>query len=416
MSQDYFLKKTYDAVYKANKPRSPFRSLSESYRLVCEKKEAPPFANGFDKDVVVIDETSWEGPQISLYSVTNKTDKNDVIGAEETVARDKEGKPLTGVGPGEYSVASLISGYITIPDCAKLISGQGNPYDVSWPSEADPVYKFEVKQEGSVRVGKMGRELGNTITGTVWKVLDNVKKEYEILAPEEQKTINKEILRRLHVKKEDWTLDGFINAVTKNLGELSLSLLTSEKYTYRLGKNIDETTSENVIERSKYFITSILTLLKTIEKLHGVVNTDREDKEEEDKESVQAIKNTLQKYYGIKDSDKSKQIDDVIDDEAHKVDRSLTVKKLNITKEGGATYSEFCKAIKKLKLSKKIEALKEKLEDKDNIRKLFPYDANGITGLFIVSKRGWRYIPSDKIGEHVVITNISMGNPKIALK
>jgi len=416
MSQDYFLKKTYDAVYKANKAKSPFRSLSESYRLVYEKEEVPPFANGFDKDTVVIDEKPWEGPQKVLYSVTNKTDSGDVVGADETVVRDKSGKPLTGVGPGEYSVASLISGYTTVSDCAKLISGQGNPYDVSWPSEADPKFKFEVKKEGNVRVGKMGRELGNTITGTVWKVLDNIKKEYEILAPEEQKTINKEILKKLQIEKEDWSLDGFINAVTKNLGELPLSLLTSEKYSYRLGKNIDETTSENVIERKKYFITSILTLLKTIENLHKEVNRDEHDNEEQDKESVQAIKNTLQKYYGVKDSNKSKEIDNVIDDEAHKVDRALTVKKLNITKEGGATYSEFCKAIKKLKLSKKIEDLKEKLENENNIRKLFPFDQNGITGLFVVSKNGWRYIPADKIGEHVVITSISMGNPKIALK
>jgi hypothetical protein len=166
-----------------------------------------------------------------------------------------------------------------------------------------------------------------------------------------------------------------------------------------------------------YLIASILKILKVIENVHGAINLNKHDEEEADKRSVRALKNTLQKYYGVKEDDSdSKKIDDIIDSEAHKVDRYITLKKIEITKKGGSSFSDFFSAVKKLKLSKKIAELKSELEDKDNIKKLFPFEEDAITGLFVVSARGWRYIPADKIGEHVVITTISMGNPKIELK
>jgi hypothetical protein len=456
MSQEHLLKLAYEAVLSGQQQKSSYRTLSESYRAVYEEEEPKiPFAvNELKLDLV-----HWSQLQANLYALTASKKKIEkisnvrdelnpdvpVVGAEETVETDTEGNVATGLGPGEYAVASVISGYTTPADCAKLVSGQSKSYDVSWPSATKADYKFEVKLEGDVRIGAQGSELGNKVKEAIKNVLTQVLEEYSVLKGPEKDTTNIEILKRVkfrelktpelilkkkggetadslrkrqkheadlaarEAKKADWTVDGYINAILANLGELPLRLINGEEYEYRNPSAKTETD----LARNKFLITPLLSFLKAIDSFHGEVNTNIKGEEEADNEGVQAVRNVLHKYYGTQDQEKAPALSKVIDTEAHKVDRKLTLKKIQTTGEGGATYSEFFKAIKKLHLTKDIEDIGEYMNSNEALRGCFPKD---ITGLFVVNPQGYRYVPEDKIGDSIKLVSISQGKPKIELK
>ena len=61
----------------------------------------------------------------------------------------------------------------------------------------------------------------------------------------------------------------------------------------------------------------------------------------------------------------------------------------------------------------KLDNLKKQIDSPEKIKKLFPDD---LTGLFVVSPLGYRYIPKDYIGNYVIIERVSMKAPKIVLK
>ena len=456
MSQEHLLKIAYEAVLNRQQQKSSYRTLSESYKAVYEAEDSQiPFAvNELKLDLV-----PWTPQQQSLYDLTaskKKVEKTPgvsdelnpdvpVVGADETVETDTEGNVATGLGPGEYAVASAISGYTAPADCAKLVSGQSKSYDVSWPSATKADYKFEVKLEGDVRIGAQGAELGNKVKEAIKNVLTQVLVEYSVLKGPEKDTTNMAILKRVKLrelkapepvlkkkggetaeslrkrqkheaelaareaKKTDWTVDGYINAILANLGELPLRLINGEEYEYRNPSAKTETD----IARSRYLITPLLSFLKAIDSFHGEINTDITGKEEGEGEGVQAVRNVLHKYYGTQDQEKAPALSKVIDTEAHKVDRKLTLKKIQTTGEGGATFSEFFKAIKKLHLTKDIEDIGQYMNSKEALRGCFPKD---ITGLFVVNRTGYKYVPEDKIGESIKLVSISQGKPKIELK
>jgi hypothetical protein len=456
MSQEHLLKLAYEAVLNRQQQKSNYRTLSESYRAVYEADEPEiPFA----VDELKLDLVPWTPLQQNLYLLTASKKKTEakpnisdelnpdipVVGAEETVETDAEGNIATGLGPGEYAVASAISGYTSPTDCAKLVSGQSKSYDVSWPSATKADYKFEVKLEGDVRIGAQGAELGNKVKEAIKNVLTQVLEEYSVLKGEEKNTTNAAILKRVKLrelkapeailkkrggetadslrkrqkyeadlvareaKKTDWSVDGYINAILANLGELPLRLISGEDYEYRNPSAKTETD----IARSKYLITPLLSFLKAIDSFHGEVNVDVKGKEEAEGEGVQAVRNVLHKYYGTQDQEKAPALSKAIDTEAHKVDRKLTLKKIQTTGEGGATFSEFFKAIKKLHLTKDIEDIGEYMNSKEALRGCFPKD---ITGLFVVNPSGYKYVPEDKIGESIKLVSISQGKHKIELK
>jgi hypothetical protein len=459
MAEDYYLKQTYSKLSDDSRYKSNYKTLSESYSSVYESDRTTSFVPSKINELM-LDIQRWTLPQQSLYRLTAskikpKNKQQELLPseietnaeAEADLVAAKEGIP-TGLGPGEYAVASVVSDSNDPTELVNLISGQGMSYDVSWPS-SDPElakYKFEVKLEGEVRIGAKGADIGNRIRETVKSVLTQIQEEYSLLKGEERKRADAAILDRItlkritpHIptkkkrgdgetsdsikqrlkheaevatreaKKAGWTVEGYIHSILSNLNELPLPLINGTEYEYA---NYNVKTDTDV-SRNKYLITSLLSFLKAIDAFHGVVNVNRWGREEADTRSVSAIKNVFQKYYGVKDDDKAPEINKVIDDEAHKIDRKLSRTKHTVTGEGIATYSDFFKAIKKLHLTKEIEDIgKHVLSDKA-IRSCFPDD---LTGLFVVNEIGYRYVPANKLGECLKITKISQGNPKVVLK
>jgi len=452
MSEDYYLKFAYNDILCGRIKKTHYRTLSESYGAVYESDNDIPFAIHDLK----LDLVRWSLPQQSLYNLTAGKSKLKKKPTPEELIQQAEGEVdllnagesvATGLGPGEYAVASVISGYTNPGDCAKLISGQSKSYDVSWPSSIDAKYKFEVKLEGDVRIGAQGATLGNQIKEVLKNVLTQVYDEYSLLEGEEKITANLAILKRIklkeltaptpvmrtrgqgetaksqekrlkhqaevtaqEVKKAGWTVEGYINAILANLNELPLALINGSEYEYVNYKA--KTPTE--VSRNKYLITPLLSFLKAIDSFHGEVNTNKYGKEEEDKQSVIAIKDVLQKYYGTEDETKASTINKAIDTEAQKVDRKLTRTKIKeLPGEGNVTFSEFFKAVKKMHLTKEIEDIGKHMISKEALRGCFPDD---ITGLFVVNPTGYRYVPEDKIGENIKLVSISQGKPKVELK
>jgi len=453
MSQDYFLKRTYDAVYKANKAKSPFRSLSESYSLVYEQE--PVTHEGFGKMPVepAASEGVIEEPVVSGENIHWNKDKKYLTFVKwaDLQAELYKREDITGIGPGEYSVASVVSGSEDISVLRSMISGQSKSYDVSYPREdATNAIRFEVKMEGDVRVGVKGMEVGKKVLTTVESALNHIIDEYEFLGEEDKKVLNYEILKNIdfgslpepvlykrrgpgrvpgqetsqsieareeykkkEAKKIGWDIYEYARAILDNIGELPLGLLFGKNYSYTYREEVE---TDIIVRRNKYLIASLLSVLKAIENVHSAININKNEREEGDPENVQAVKNTLQRYYGVKTGDKSEELNKAIDIEAHKVDRALTLKKIKTTGKGGSTYSEFVKAIKKLKFVDKIEDLEKMLKDGKTVRSLFPFKQEKIDGLFVVSSKGWKYVPADSIQDCVIISTITQGKPKIVLK
>jgi hypothetical protein len=226
----------------------------------------------------------------------------------------------------------------------------------------------------------------------------------------------RENFKKKQAKKEGWDIYEFAKAILDNIGELPLGMLFGKNYSYSFREGEEETEGDVVFRRNRYIITSLLSVLEAIEKIHGSINVDQYEKEESDPRNIQAVKDTLHQYYGIKNGKKSEELEKAIDNEAHKVDRTLTLKKFKTTGEGGSTFSEFAKAIRKLKFIEKIKDLEKDLKNGKNVRELFPFEKEKISGLFVVSTSGWMYVPADNIQDNVVISTISQGKPKIVLK
>ena len=461
MSTDYYLKHTYSNILNNNRHKSKYKTLSESYSSVYESDETTDFIPSKVNELM-LDLQRWNDLQKSLYRLTaTKTTQQEFspseiesnAEAEADLVAAKNGIP-TGLGPGEYAVASVISGSYNPKELVNLISGQSMTYDISWPS-SDPglaKYKFEVKLEGDVRIGAEGADLGNHVKEVLKNVLQQIHEEYTLLKGEERKTADSEILKRIKLrelkepevetyarrgkskttswekdqekpgsikkrkkheaelsKRSGWTVEGYIHSILSNLNELPVALINGTEYEYA-NKN-PKTKSE--LSRNQYLITPLLSFLQAIDSFHGSVNTGRWDKEEVDTRSVSAIKNVLHRYYGVKDTEKASEINKVIDSEAHKVDRKLSRTKHTVTGEGIASYSDFFKAVKKLHLTKVIEELGKYMTSGEALRDCFPDD---LTGLFVVNPEGYRYVPESKIGDNIKLVSISLGKPKIELK
>lgn len=456
MSEDYYLKQVYNKIFTDKRFKSNYKTLSESYDSVYESADSIPFP----VHELKLDLVPWNIPQQSLYRLTagkikptkarkelTPSEIESNAEAEADLVAVKNGV-VSGLGPGEYAVASVISGSTDPAELANLISGQSMSYDVSWPS-SDPrlaKYKFEVKLEGDVRIGAQGAALGNKIKEALKNVLSQIHDEYSLLEGVEKDTANTAILNRIklkdikaHVpinkrkgegetsesikkrlkheaevasreaKKAGWTVEGYIHAILANLNELPLALISGSEYEYINYK----ANTQTEINRNKYLITPLLSFLKAIDSFHGEVNVNKHGAEEEDTQSVKAIKNVLHHYYGVEDSESSPEINKTIDIEAHKVDRKLSRTKLSATREGVATFSDFFKAIKKLHLTREIEDIGEYMSSSEALRGCFPED---ITGLFVVNPNGYRYVPENKIGESIKLVSISQGKPKVELK
>ena len=425
---DYFLSKVYDSLIKRKLPqaKSTFCTLSESYTKIYEQEEQEEPQK--IKDILLnVDEYSfgsWSPEQKRLYLLTasnkeTKTTPDIPVGNNETKPVPTEydpeiapGSKTTGVGPGEYAVASLISGLTDQNECSKLISGQSESFDVSWPDANKPKYKFEVKKVDKlddVRIGAKGVEIGFETMNRITHILNTIKDEYSILNKEDKNKINQTIIKQFKTLKvpgektkarttydtkiqeySEWELDKYIDAILNRIGELPFGMLFDEIYSYKKTKDP---------LRTKYIKISLYKLLQTIEQSSSIEGG--EDKTKEETESESEVKNVFHKVYGGEEVPKFKQF---LDKEAHKVDRKITKQKIDITKEGGTDYNTFVKAIKRFDLFDELKKLKEKLTDKETVKSIFP---DSLDGLFIVDIAGYKYIPRTKIGDYILINNNS---------
>ena len=415
---DYFLSKIYDSLIKRKLPqaKSTFHTLSESYTKIYEQEE-PQKVKDIPFDVNKYQSGKWTQEQGNLYNThTAGYPSSDPL------------TQATGVGPGEYAVASLISGVTDFNECAKLVSGQSLSFDISWPSADEPKYKFEVKKVNKlddVRIGAKGADLGKKVTNTVIDALNSLKDEYDMLLPDDKEQVNKKVKKYLEdfgfktkgEKEEtrlsrlklytEWELDKYINAIIKKSGELPFGMIFDESYNYNRASNL---------ERTKYVKLSIHKLIRLIEQIDV---EDTKDKEEENKETdtEEVVKDVFYKVYG---GEAPPTFNQFLDKEAHKVDRKIIKQKIDITQKGGTNLNSFVKSIKKFKLLDKLNELKNDLTDSKSITSLFPED---LKGLFIVDKNNpkhpewdWIYIPSAEKGKYIEITRITQDKPKIKLK
>jgi hypothetical protein len=399
----------------------------------------------FNVKDTVIGPVQWKGSQQALYNLTannspiEDTDISDEYNAEiAPITNDI--KTMTGIGPGELAVASVVSGHTDTNRCRQMVSGQGESYDVSWPSSTDVKYKFEVKKEegGSVRVGTIGSRLGNPTVELIRRILENILEEYNILDEENRKIVDDTILNskelvepvtRFHktrknhdigpdptqrrkyeislAKRSSWSVEKFVNAIKVNLTELPLGMLFGEDYEY--GNYSGDKVSSQL--RAQALIMSLKAFLECIE------NTHLSDNEiEQDALRVKVLKDIFKKYYSSPESEKKEITDASLDAEAEKVDRKLLKLKHSITGGKLLKATDFFKSIRKSHLLKDLQKHEDKIKDGETVRELFPTGPTGISGLFIVNIRGWSYIPEDKIKDFIEITTFSQGRPKIALK
>ena len=462
MSQDYFLKRTYDAVYKANKAKSPFRTLSESYRLVLEEKhqQVPLLINPKE-----LSNGSWSDAQKRLYDLTSKnretsaTEATDEIpiGADEYVVQDKKGKPLrtTGMGPGELAVVSVITGSTDPEYCIKYLSGGNKDYDVTWPpKEKNPTYIFEVKdiQLGSARVAKHGDQYTKKVTSLINDILDHIVDEFETLTKEDKDKVNSELKdgildllqgikpkpepityknkrtdpktgqtykpgeetlpsrrareayeQRYEPLKSNWSIVGWARNIRANTREIPHSVV--------FGKD-----EQSVVRGDRPIFVSIQTMLNVIDALEHSLVEDKgsEPKETDNKERrINDLIRTFKHHYKASTPEKNLTLDNVIDATVKQVDKKLLKIKAKETNESEYSWRDFFHNISKENLDKKLSRLEEEMQSQSSILSLFP---SSITGLFFVNEKGYNYIPKDYLHEYVYIETISMGGPKITLK
>jgi len=434
---DYFLNKIYDSLLgnKFPKAKSTFRTLTESYTKIYEQEEqeAPvkaeiPLTPWLQKYVntPILTLQKWTQEQLNLYKLTDTVEPETEF----------EGETETGVGPGEYAIASVLTGLTQFPDprLEGMISGQMESYDVSWPSKNNAKYTFEVKKiesKGDVRLGRKGADIGKTFTNTVDTILKSIKEEYNILGEDDKENINNIIISKLDTidepqikkrrgtdaetqdsikdrekytkrvaKRTGWTVEKFIDAIHDNMSELPFSLIFGQGET----KNYEYPTGGKSELRQQAIIMSLaklVTICETVSK--------KDFDQEEETESEEAIKDIFHQVY---DANATPTFKDYLDKEARNVDKRITKQKIRITKTEGA-FELFFDNIKEFKYSKKIDELQQTVTSKETIEKLFP---DTITGLFVVNINGYHYIPQKDISTYVEMSRITQSKPKIRIK
>lgn len=441
MPQDHFLNKVYESLLSNKQPKtkSSFRSLSESYNLVYEEDQQPvrtaepaktntsasPWLEKF-VDTPILDTQQWSPEQLNLYKLTDTVEPETEF----------EGETETGVGPGEYAVASLLTGLTQFPDprLENMISGQMESYDVSWPSKDDAKYTFEVKKiesKGDVRLGRKGADIGKTFTNTIDAILQNIREEYNILGEDDKANINNIVISKLDIieepqirkrkgtdieikdsikdrekytkkmaKRTGWTVESFIEAIQDNMSELPFDLIfgkgETRDYEYPAGGKSELRQQAVIMSLAK-----LVTICETVSK--------KDFDQDEGTESEEAIKGLFHQVY---DADATPTFKDYLDREARNVDKRITKQKIRITKTEGA-FELFFDNIKELKFSKKLEELQQLITSKETIEKLFP---STITGLFVVNINGYQYIPQKDISTYVYISRITQSKPKIKIR
>jgi hypothetical protein len=408
MSQDYFLKKTYNTVYKANKSKSPFRTLSESYSLVYEEKSDIPFpVNSF------IEWKDWPF---------------DAKGIDPSLI-DPRAARKTGAGPGELAVAYLLTGKLPPnldeEQAGKMISGGNKSYDVTWPyinAPKNASYIFEVKKDEGhgARINKYGVKECKLFLNMVQHSLEEIYDEVNLLNDDDQKKLSDLILEKLEgieslkktKQKEVLGHRGNWNVITY----LKHILYRGDLSEGKGGVASGELSFDTFFNWGKFNTQSGFNPVIHVEKFYDILNDlaknykGNEEEVESSEEGLHAVVNVFKKYYGSTSSEKAEELNLRLDKEAERTDKNLNKLKTDITKEKVSNLTIFFKHIKKLNLHNKFKKFKDYLEDPELLVNLYPKE---ITGLFLVYPEGYRYIPKDYIGKYTKIRVITMHRFKV---
>jgi hypothetical protein len=416
---DYFLNKLYDSLLRRKqlKTKSTFRTLSESYNLVYEEEQTPLTPQPTSKINFDINE-----PKLTLVPWTNEQYNLYLLTADKKIAAVEDAE--TGVGPGEYAIASVISGKVTFDnELRNMVSGQSESFDVTWPNKDNPDYKFEVKkiEKGSVRIAKHGAKLTGEVIKDVTELLNSVLDEYDILDEKSKEKVDGYVLASLpelrETRKADrqkklhrmgWSIGKWARGIIANTRELPFTVLFSDKEPiFKRGE--DGTTAPIRV------LISVKTFSDFIENAKSGLSDETENLEtaDADNERVKELKIKFKEFYGTSDTEKAPTLHKEIEKTAETVDKKLTKLKIQQTGEGKSTSEDFFKAISKLKISEKLNTIKQKIESDESIKSLFPTD---LTGLFIVNSRGYHYVPYNDLSKYIEVEKISSGGPKIRLK
>lgn len=425
---DYKLNQIYSSIINNNNKdnKTTFRSLTESYVSIYEQDENTVedlTAKKIQIDVTkpVLELQKWSVPdQANLYRASAGKKEQDLAPDVESSSMESE----TGVGPGEYAVASVLTGSTDFNVVKKLISGQSKDFDVTWPSgdAPKPEYTFEVKkiEKGSVRIAKHGAKFTNEIIKDVTEILSSILDDYEVLHENSKDEVNGYILASLpelkETKKEDrkkmahrinWTVDKWARGIMANTRELPFTVLFSDKEPILKRGDDESAPAIRVLISLKTFGDFVTQAIEYMKKDSDDVETS------EDNTRIRELKTKFKEFYGAPSSEKSSVIDNEINKTAEQVDKKLNKLKVQQTGEGKSNTEDFFKSINKLKISEKLSKLQKKVQSDESIKSLFP---KHLTGLFIVNSQGYRYIPYNDLAKYIEVDKISSGGPKIKLK
>lgn len=487
---DYFLNKIYDSllVNKTPKTKSTFCTLSESYNLVYEdetnqnqptpnqlkqEQPTPPITNQEQPVPNQIKQGSINGQEVFVGASLTPPFK-DVVSRKqnwtgEQIALYKETLNRKGYGPGEFAVASIISGYTDVERCEALVSGGNLSYDVAFPSQKNPTYKFEVKMiagNGTVFIAKHGTLVARKIQKDTEDIIQTILNQYNDLNEDGKAEVDSKLLsyvsaevgselseeekselrilgrKRGRSSEEDkrfqelksrrditpgrrsraaelqklklgkqWTVKKWCESILADIGEIPFNSILF-KSTPKPGYDFPDITRANPED----FGAEIYVLFSVEDFIIIVNNIMQSEKDslvpEPTRERRAGLAKTFKQYYGNKEST-SPELDNRLDAEATNVDKKLTSLKIQTLKTGYDDFNTFVRELKNAGLSKKLEKLKNYIDAPETVKGVFPKD---LTGLFVVDPEGYHYFPKDLIPNYIKITTVTTGGVKIGFK
>lgn len=489
---DYFLNKIYDALLanKASKTKPTFRTLSESYNLVYEEEtnQEQPTPNQSNQEQTIpnqIEQGSVNDqvtpaiaattpdlkPPFSETVYPKKRWTTEQIGLYEQTTNKK------GYGPGEFAVASVISGYTDIPRCKALVSGGSLSYDVAFPSQEKPTYKFEVKMiadNGTVFIAKHGTLVAGKIQEDTKDIIQTILNQYNDLSEDgkaevdslllsnisadigkelsdEEKERIKWLSRQSAARKQNPKLQDEYESLAKRrditpdrrkrAAELerlkSSKLWTVKKWCESILKDIGEIPFNSILFKSSLkpgydfldikrasanpedFGTlneNIYVLFSVEDFIYIVNNIFQNEKDALIPEPTRERRAGLAKTFKQYYGDKegtNTELDNRLDAEATNVDKRLSSLKIKTLQTGYDDFNTFVRELKNARLTDKLSALKTYINASETVKGVFPKD---LTGLFVVDPEGYHYFPKDVIPSYIRITTVTTGGVKIGFK
>ena len=364
-----------------------------------KKKKPLPYKNLGELYI----ETAYHEPSISrLVSVLLEDINTQVISWEPFEKRlyltEKLPGNLTGTGPGEYSVAALLlkevdpkNQIFSLPDTElhtivatlnNYIQGSEYSYDVKINDD-----RYEVKQTSdttSVRTGAQARGIAVNIFSTIKKNIKELTERYNGLSDENKKTIE-------DIEMSDGTpiaLGNLLNKSQEYLEKKNVELAAGALGIYATAQ---ERTPKIYLLPEKFL------LLLTEPKIKNIV-------------SLTAIE--IEKIYNVSPHDAK-----VIDFDARDY---IANKNKDITVSDETKFSDFLLMASESSFSSP-EVFNTNIlnyfipgekEHKEALAKIF----NDVTGMYVVSPLGYKYVPRDDFDSVLRISQISSGTLKVILQ